>query len=179
MTNGLVLSAAIVVLSGLAFISIATGKASAQYPPPEGSLQCVTQLKIQVNQQAKVSARLLDLAGAPVAGEVVTFHIVGQSAGATLSEFNVVTDANGTAVVQLWAEEPGVIEVSATHGSLACNAISQVSNRVFTPPSTGNAGLLSRGSTSKETPLLSSALLVAAGLTLLALWEPRRNPQEQ
>jgi len=159
MTRALILAIAVTAFAGVAAIQTA----SAQYPPPEGSLQCVSsELSPPANGTAVISTVLRDTAGKPLAGRVVTFAIT--SGNGRLSASTAVTDSNGIASVTLFVgSAPGRVTVSAGSGAVQCQValVSEVSTVTRLPP-TGSGGLLDAGSS-------STVLYLALGLPLAAL----------
>ena len=159
MTKTLILAIALTAFAGAAMVRTA----AAQYPPPEGSLQCVSsELSPPANGTAVISTVLRDTAGKPLAGRVVTFAIT--SGNGRLSASSAVTDANGIASVTLSVgSPPGRVTVSAGSGAVQCQValVSEVS--VTRLPSTGSGGLFGPGSS-------SMVLYLALGLPLAALF---------
>jgi hypothetical protein len=88
----------------LVALAIAGGTASAQYPPPVGSVDTsVSDPTPATEASVTCTCEVLDTVGNPVAGEVCTFTIVSQpGADASLSSATAVTDAQGIATVTLF-----------------------------------------------------------------------------
>ncbi len=151
---------------------VLAGTASAQYPSPQGSLQCTAQVNVSVNDQSKVSATLRDFSGNPVVGETISFSII--SGSGSLSSDTATTDANGVAMVVLNAgSNAGNVSVGATYDGLECSAVSQVAGAVVvTPPNTGDAGLAAAQHDGNSTTVLATELiaLIALGTICGALW---------
>lgn len=133
--------------------------ASAQYPTPKTTLVCaVNQIDVKTNSSTVVAATLRDISGKALSGETVNFKIA--SGDATLSSSSAVTDENGTAVVTInFGSTSGAVTVHATAESSECQARTEVKGIV--PPATGDAGLLSGGSTTVS--------VLGAGVGIIAM----------
>jgi hypothetical protein len=141
MTKGLVVAAAAAIISIFAIVPTA----SAQYPEPKGNLVCgVSQVSVKIVGDVMFTATLRDASGNAIAGESVYFDIVSQKGDAELSDDSTTTNASGTASVKIdLGEAAGQAVVSATSGDgLECRAVADVLSGFFTPPPTGDAGLL-------------------------------------
>jgi len=101
----------------LVALAIAGGTASAQYPPPVGSVTTsVSETTPATGASVTCTCKVLDTVGNPVAGEVCSFTIVSQpGTDARLSSATAVTNAQGIATVTLLTGSvPGSIVVSST-----------------------------------------------------------------
>jgi hypothetical protein len=100
----------------LVALAIAGGPASAQYPPPVGSVETgVSDPTPATGAPVTCTCEVLDTVGNPVAGEVCTFTIVSQpGTDASLSSATAITNAQGIATVTLLTgSAPGSIVVSS------------------------------------------------------------------
>jgi hypothetical protein len=88
----------------LVALAIAGGTASAQYPPPVGSVDTsVSDPTPATGASVTCTCEVLDTVGNPVAGEVCTFTIVSQpGTDASLSSITAITNAQGIATVTLF-----------------------------------------------------------------------------
>jgi hypothetical protein len=161
MTKGSVIAA---IAAAVTFFLIAQ-TASAQYPPPQTNLVCaVSQVDLKAGGNVLLAATLRDASGSALAGQTVVFKVI--SGDASLSATSVTTDADGTAVVNVYVgSNPGDVVVSATSGSVECRATAQVAT--IRPPSTGDAGLASGNGS--DGSLLTPIAIVAGLLLSLAL----------
>ena len=157
MTKGSVIAA---LAAAVTFVFLAQ-TASAQYPPPQTNLVCaVSQVDLNVGSNVLLAATLRDASGAAMTGHAVNFSVV--SGDAKLSSTSVATDADGTAVVNVYVgSNPGNVVLSASNGSVECRATAQVNTIV--PPNTGDAGL---AATNHDSNAPLTALVIGIGLTL-------------
>ena len=100
----------------LVALAIAGGTASAQYPPPVGSVTTdASDTTPATGASVTCTCEVLDTVGNPVAGEVCTFTIVSQpGTDASLSSATAVTNAQGIATVTLF--------VGSTLGSITVSS---------------------------------------------------------
>jgi hypothetical protein len=121
------------VLSAIALASIALlvalviagGTASAQYPPPVGSVTAsLSDTTPATGTSVSCTCTVLDTVGNPVADEMCTFTIVSQpGTDASLSSATAVTNAQGIATVTLFAgSTAGTIVVKADARSIESQA---------------------------------------------------------
>ncbi len=98
--------------------------ASAQYPTPTGGLFCSTSsVVVGQNSSFQFSATLVDITGAPVQGQVVSFT-VQSSGGAYVSNGFGYTDWNGMASTTVYtAGAAGQIVVYANGGGFSCQTV--------------------------------------------------------
>jgi hypothetical protein len=99
-----VLLAVVLVTAGLLIaLTVAGGTASAQYPPPVGSVTTsASDTTPSTGDSVTCTCKVLDTTGSPVAGETCTFSIVSQpGTDARLSSTTAVTNAQGIATVTL------------------------------------------------------------------------------
>lgn len=100
-----VLPAVVLATIGLLIaLTIAGGTASAQYPPPVGSVTAdASDMTPSTGDSITCTCEVLDTAGSPVAGEVCTFDIVSQpGTDASLSSITAITNAQGIGTVTLY-----------------------------------------------------------------------------
>ena len=170
MTKGSVIAA---LAAAVTFVLVAQ-TAFAQYPPPQTNLVCaVNQVDLNVSSNVLFAATLRDAGGKAISGQAVSFSVV--SGDASLSSTSVATDADGTAVVNVYiGSNPGDVVLSASSGSVACRATAQVNSIV--PPNTGDAGLAAANHGS-STPL--TALAIGAGLVLSLALVARRAANDE
>ena len=154
------------------------GVASAQYPPPVGN--CVVTASATTvqagggNVDIKVTVR--DLDGVPVAGESVSFSIVGQpGSGASLAPAAATTDGSGVATATLsTAAAAGVVEVVASAEDVSCRTSVVVPAGQVAPtvelPDTGS-GPAGHGAILAEIALA----LVLGGIVLAVAGAKRRS----
>jgi hypothetical protein len=169
MTSGKVIAAIAAIFTALAL----AGTASAQYPTPQGSLQCNAQVNVTIDGQSTVSATLRDFSGKPVSGQSIIFSIAGTPGGVSLSASSAATNANGVASVLLNAgSNAGNVTVSAIYDGLECSAVSQVAGSVIVAPGTGDAGLAAANQhATVSTALVVEVLaIVAAGMIAGLVW---------
>ncbi|HLF78353.1 MAG TPA: hypothetical protein VJB57_12800 [Dehalococcoidia bacterium] len=121
MTLGRVLAATAAAITFL-FIS---QTASAQYPPPDGSLICqLSQSRVDANSNVFLTVRLIDTFGNAKPGERVNFGIVSSNGTASLSNSFGITDSFGqTSTTVFVGSGFGRIEVTATAQNAACRAV--------------------------------------------------------
>jgi ABC-type Na+ efflux pump permease subunit len=117
--------AVIALLVALMALTIAGGTASAQYPPPAGSVTVsLSDPTPPTESSVTCTCAVLDSAGNPVAGELCVFTIVSQpGTDAYLSSTSAVTNAQGIATVSLYTgSTAGAISVSAEARSIESQA---------------------------------------------------------
>jgi FlaG/FlaF family flagellin (archaellin) len=165
MTKGLVLAAAAALIATLVFGTTA----SAQYPPPKGSLSCLSAKLSGSGSQYTVSATMIDGSGRPAAGVTVVFAISSQSGGFSLSQSSSVTDREGKAFTTLFrASDAGsvVVTAQAPDGNCRVSLTSEV--KALQPPRAGDAGLAAERPGSGSLALYAViAVLGSAALTLI------------
>jgi hypothetical protein len=112
-------------LAMLAVARIAPSNAAAQYPTPRGALLCTSGvITAQANSSFQFTATLVDINGAPVPGNTVTFIVSGN---ATLSTTSATTDGNGQAFTTVnTLAGGGQIVVSAAIDQFVCRAVVNV-----------------------------------------------------
>ncbi len=162
MFKGLMLAAAGAATLAALFVA---GTASAQYPEPKGNLVCTTKVSVEAHETT-FYATLRDSSGKPIAGKVVNFKVIGGTG--TIDGSTDTTDANGVAWVR---SKSSNISVAAIYDGIQCSAVSQILGSTFSPPSTGDAGLVGSGGTSAQSGVLAGALVVmgASGLGVVGL----------
>jgi hypothetical protein len=109
----------------LVALVIAGGTASAQYPPPVGSVTAaLSDPTPATGTSVTCTCTVLDTVGNPVADEVCEFTIVSQpGTDASLSSTTAVTNAQGIAIVTLFTgSTAGAISVSAEARSIESQA---------------------------------------------------------
>jgi hypothetical protein len=109
----------------LVALAVAGGTASAQYPPPVGSVDTsLSDPTPATGASVACTCEVLDTVGNPVAGEVCEFTIVSQpGTDASLSSTTAVTNAQGIATVTLFTgSTEGTIVVEAEARSIASQA---------------------------------------------------------
>ena len=134
--------AAIGLLVTLMVLTIAGGTASAQYPPPAGSVTAsLSDTTPATGSSVTVTCTVLDTVGNPVAGEVCVFTIVSQpGTDASLSSVTAVTNAQGIATVTLFAgSTSGTIVVEAEARSIESQATAITEAATPTVPATPGA----------------------------------------
>ena len=139
-------------------VLIASQTAFAQYPPPKGHLVCEY-------TGSKIVITLSDGGGKAVVGQWAFFEVI--AGGASLSTTAVLTDGSGQGFASV-SGGSGRLVVRATADGLECSIIADVLGAVvFTPPSTGDAGLAASTGHGSEVyaiaalPLLALAAAVA------------------
>jgi hypothetical protein len=157
MTKGFVMAAAAAFFAALAL----AGTASAQYPPPSGSLVCTISVNTALGETS-VSATLRDSAGRPVAGKPVHFKI--ESGKGQVSQESATTNSAGVASVVVAGTG---VSFSAYSDDLACS--SAALGVRFIPPGTGDAGLLGSGASTTEAVAAGIVVLSAAGVGMIAM----------
>ena len=134
--------AAIGLLVALMVLTIAGGTASAQYPPPVGSVTTsLSDPTPATGSSVTVTCTVLDTVGNPVAGEVCVFTIVSQpGTDASLSSATAVTNAQGIATVTLFTgSTSGTIVVEAEARSIESQATAITEAATPTVPATPGA----------------------------------------
>lgn len=128
MTKGRAFAAA---AAALLFLIISQ-TASAQYPPPQGSLICqLAQSQVYANSTLVMTVRLIDNNGNSVPGQQVNFSLGATNGTAYLSNGSSVTDGNGQASVTVYAgANNGYIQVQASTNVVACSS----SFQIYSPP---------------------------------------------
>ena len=109
----------------LVALAIAGETASAQYPPPVGSVTTsLSDPTPATGTSVTCTCTVLDTVGNPVAGEVCEFTITSQpGTDASLSSTTAVTNAQGIATVTLFTgSTPGTIVVEAEARSIESQA---------------------------------------------------------
>ncbi len=117
--------AVIALLVALMALTIAGGTASAQYPPPAGSVTVsLSDTTPATGSSVTCTCAVLDTEGNPVAGELCVFTIVSQpGTDASLSSTTAVTNAQGIATVTLYTGSiAGAISVAAEAKSIESQA---------------------------------------------------------
>lgn len=157
----------------LVALAIAGGTASAQYPPPVGSVTTsVSETAPATGASVPCTCKVLDTVGKPVAGEVCTFTIVSQPGTyASLSSTTAVTNAQGIATVTLFTgSDPGSIVVSSTARGVQSQAT--VTAKAATPVATtvpgtpGAAPPTGAGQDEGGTPVLPWIMAIGAAIAL-------------
>jgi hypothetical protein len=157
----------------LVALAIAGGTASAQYPPPVGSVTTnVSETTPATGASVTCTCKVLDTVGSPVAGETCTFAIVSQpGTDAHLSSTTAVTNAQGIATVTLFTgSAPGSIVVSSTARGIQSQAT--VTAKAATPaaptaPATpGAAPPTGAGQGEGGTPALPWIMAIGAAVAL-------------
>lgn len=152
----------VLVVGALLGLLSSVAVANAQYPPPEGSLTSTGETSVDPGGTTDVTCTLIDDSGAPLAGEFVAFQITSDPGGSQLQRSSGVTDANGVVTVGLTAgSTAGEIEVtcSVPGTDLESTFVAAVLGAMFTPPNTGDGGLIG-GSSSFALSGAAAALLV-------------------
>ncbi len=164
MSRFLALGVALVAL--LAFAATA----QAQYPEPEDNLTPQGPTSSEMNSVVQIACVLRSASGSPVSNELVFFEIVSGPAGAQLNATSGITNAGGQVTVPLFVgNTPGTIRVLCSDGDVEAFLTTQVLGaraQPFTPPSTGDAGLLG-GSDGYALPI-AGTLVLAFGALLAA-----------
>ena len=144
----------LVVLAALLFGLLMARGASAQYPPPGGSLTAGTSNSTPaVSASTEITGTVRDLTGNPVAGVQCNFAIVsepGSDAEIGSKSTTKTTNAQGIATATLKVgSTAGTIVVRVTCGSLQADvlAVAKVASPPaapvdLSPPSTGDGGLV-------------------------------------
>lgn len=113
------------IIALLVALTIAGGTASAQYPPPVGSVTTgLSDTTPATGSSVICTCTVLDTVGNPVAGEVCEFTIVSQpGADAYLSSATAITNDQGIATVTLFTGSiAGSIVVAAEARSIQSQA---------------------------------------------------------
>jgi hypothetical protein len=128
MTKGRAFAAA---AAALLFLIISQ-TASAQYPPPQGSLICqLAQSQVYANSTLVMTVRLIDNNGNSVPGQQVNFSLGATNGTAYLYNGSSITDGNGQASVTVYAgANNGYIQVQASTNVVACSS----SFQIYSPP---------------------------------------------
>jgi hypothetical protein len=170
---------ALATMALLVALVIAGGTASAQYPPPVGSVTAsLSDTTPATGTSVACTCTVLDTVGNPVAGEVCDFTIVSQpGADASLSSTTAVTNAQGIATVTLFTgSTPGTISVSAEARSVAsqATAVAEAATPVAptVPATPGAAPPTGAGQGDSGTPLALwiTAIGAAGALGLVSLY---------
>jgi hypothetical protein len=170
---------ALTTMALLVALVIAGGTASAQYPPPVGSVTAsLSDTTPATGTSVACTCTVLDTVGSPVADEVCEFTIVSQpGADASLSSTTAVTNAQGIATVTLFTgSTPGTISVSAEARSVAsqATAIAEAATPVAptVPATPGAAPPTGAGQGDGGTPLALwiTAIGAAGALGLVSLY---------
>lgn len=157
----------------LVALAIAGGTASAQYPPPVGSVTTsVSETAPAAGASVTCTCKVLDTVGEPVAGETCTFTIVSQpGTDARLSSTTAITNALGIATVTLFTgSDPGSIVVSSTARGIQSQAT--VTAKAATPVATtvpatpGAAPPTGVGQGEEGTPVLPWIMAIGAAVAL-------------
>jgi hypothetical protein len=136
------LAIALVTVGLLAALTIAGGTASAQYPPPVGSVTTsLSDTTPATGASVTCTCAVLDTVGNPVAGEVCEFTIVSQpGTDASLSSTTAVTNAQGIATVTLFTgSTSGTIVVEAEARSIESQASATAGAATPVPSATPGA----------------------------------------
>jgi hypothetical protein len=136
------LAIALVAVGLLVALTIAGGTASAQYPPPVGSVTTsLSDTTPATGASVTCTCAVLDTVGNPVAGEVCEFTIVSQpGTDASLSSTTAVTNAQGIATVTLFTgSTSGTIVVGAEARSIESQASATAGAATPVPPATPGA----------------------------------------
>jgi ABC-type Na+ efflux pump permease subunit len=136
--------AIIALLVALTALTIAGGTASAQYPPPVGSVTTsLSDTTPATGASVTCTCTVLDTVGNPVAGETCVFAIVSQpGTDASLSSTTAITNAQGIATVTLYTgTTAGSISVNAEARSIEsqATAITEGATPAATVPATPGA----------------------------------------
>jgi len=160
--------AIIAFLVALMALTLAGGTASAQYPPPAGSVTAsLSDPTPATGTSVTCTCTVLDTVGNPVAGETCVFTIVSQpGTDAYLSSATAITNAQGIATVTLFTgSTAGSISVSAEARSIEsqATAIAEAATPVATAPATpGAAPPTGVGQGDGGTPLALWLVAIAA-----------------
>jgi hypothetical protein len=156
---------ALAITALLVALTIAGGTASAQYPPPVGSVTAsLSDPTPATGASVTCTCEVLDTVGNPVAGETCVFTIVSQpGTDASLSSTTAITDAQGIATVTLFTgSTAGTIIVEAEARSIESQATATTAAATPTAPGTpGAAPPTGAGQGDGGTPL--ALWLVAIG----------------
>ena len=126
----------------LVALVIAGGTASAQYPPPVGSVTAsLSDPTPATGTSVTCTCTVLDTVGNPVAGEVCEFTITSQpGTDASLSSTTAITNAQGIATVTLFTgSTAGTIVVEAEARSIESQATAIAEAATPVPPATPGA----------------------------------------
>jgi hypothetical protein len=173
MNKGMFLAAVAATLSILVFTA---GIASAQYPPPEDQLSCnVSKIVLKVNDSGDVTAKLTDLSGNPISGELVYFQFVVTPGDAKLNGTSGITNALGEVTVKVTSGvTAGTILVRAFSGEDSCQVLLSIikdpliAQVLPSAPRTGDGGLIQEGA--NASPLLFGAFFAAMLALGLGCW---------
>ncbi|HLF71417.1 MAG TPA: hypothetical protein VI759_04630 [Dehalococcoidia bacterium] len=175
MNKGMFLAA---VAATLGIFILTAGVASAQYPPPGDELTCnVNKIVLKVSDSGDVVAKLTDLSGKPISGELVYFQFVVTPGDAKLGTTSGVTNALGEVTVKVSSgNTAGTILVRAYSGEDSCQVLltvvkDPIAQVLPSAPRTGDGGLIQEGG--NASPLLyggffASILALGLGYWLLA-----------
>jgi hypothetical protein len=156
---------ALAITALLVALTIAGGTASAQYPPPVGSVTAsLSDPTPATGASVTCTCEVLDTVGSPVAGETCVFTIVSQpGTDASLSSTTAITNAQGIATVTLFTgSTAGTIIVEAEARSIESQATAATAAATPTAPGTpGAAPPTGAGQGDGGTPL--ALWLVAIG----------------
>ncbi|HEX5141762.1 MAG TPA: Ig-like domain-containing protein [Dehalococcoidia bacterium] len=147
--------------------------ASAQYPPPKNTLVCtVSTIELKAGESTTLTATLTDSSGKPVAGEVVSFKVIGGDA--SVSPPSATTNAQGKATTTITAgANPGNLSVSATASYAECRVTSEVS--AIKPPTTGDGGLIdTKDLDSGNMAIIGIGAGIAIGLVVMSMLALRK-----
>jgi ABC-type Na+ efflux pump permease subunit len=157
-------------LVALMALTIAGGTASAQYPPPAGSVTVsLSDTTPATGSSVTCTCAVLDTVGNPVAGEVCVFTIVSQpGTDASLSSTTAITNAQGIATVTLFTgSTSGAISVSAEARSIESQATAIAEAATPTVPGTpGAAPPTGAGHGDGGTPLALWLVAIGAACVL-------------
>ena len=140
-----------ILVFALAGVFLLSERATAQYPPPSGSITATAgDPSPEAGSATTITSRLLGTGGVAVGGTLCTFTIVSApGSDATLSSGAAVTDSQGYASVSLNAgSTPGFVTVGVACGGMQTTLIVEVLGAALPPaapigpPSTGDGGLL-------------------------------------
>ena len=165
--------AVIALLVALMALTIAGGRASAQSPPPVGSVTTsLSDTTPATGTSVTCTCAVLDTVGNPVAGEVCEFTIVSQpGTDASLSSTTAVTNAQGIATVTLFTgSTPGEIVVEAQSRAVESRATAAAEAATpgapTLPATPGAAPPTGAGQGDGGTPLALWLLAIGAAGTL-------------
>ena len=124
----------------LGLLAWGAGTISAQYPPPTTSTECDTLTTAGTNAVLPVTAEVVDAAGDPVEGALVSFEVLSQpGTSAFVDPASALTNVNGIATSQLHTGSAlGTIEVGCGGTELVSEILG---TSTFAPPVVGSAGL--------------------------------------
>ena len=191
MTAGRILAA---VAAAISIYFVAQTGASAQYPPPKGSLVCQTaESKVIINGNITLVVTLRATDGSLMVNQNINFSIISSNGTASLSQTSGVTDGNGQAFTTIYAGSGvGTISVQATSDSVQCQAQLQIFNPCATPPAcvpptpqieiltirpptTGSGGLAAGGSSAGDSALIAVVGMLGLVMAGAAVYSWRRD----